>query len=230
MYWVGKKSLCMYPNRCCWPAPFKAASCALQMEGVVGYFDHTSVPAHNDIGAVIHDEEVFASDKVTCIGAPCFSAICIAPVNAFRFLGEWASHEGGCAPGAFLQAPTMMTLTAHQGSAKLQGCSGQGAPPDLVGCFMGPIGCPGPWPLQGSPTLMRSKRRCLRSLLTGLRHLRAREQGKSYQRDFIIPIAACRPRYRHHRGGDRGCRTGCSPRSGGDLSGHRACAQHRSGH
>lgn len=38
------------------------------MEGVVGYFDHTTVPGHNDIGAVIHDEEVFASEKVTCIG------------------------------------------------------------------------------------------------------------------------------------------------------------------
>lgn len=41
---------------------------AVQMEGVVAYFDHTSVPGSNDIGAVIHDEEVFASDKVTCIG------------------------------------------------------------------------------------------------------------------------------------------------------------------
>ena len=41
---------------------------AMQMEGVVAYFDHTSVPGSNDIGAVIHDEEVFASEKVTCIG------------------------------------------------------------------------------------------------------------------------------------------------------------------
>lgn len=39
------------------------------MEGVVGYFDHKDVPGHNDMGAVVHDEEVFASEKVTCIGA-----------------------------------------------------------------------------------------------------------------------------------------------------------------
>ena len=44
---------------------------AMQMEGVVGYFDHTTVPGHNDIGPVIHDEEIFASEKVTCIGGTC---------------------------------------------------------------------------------------------------------------------------------------------------------------
>jgi len=38
------------------------------MEGVVGYFDHTTVPGRNDLGPVVHDEEIFASDKVTCIG------------------------------------------------------------------------------------------------------------------------------------------------------------------
>ncbi len=42
--------------------------CTMQMEGVVGYFDHKDVPGHNDMGAVVHDEEVFASEKVTCIG------------------------------------------------------------------------------------------------------------------------------------------------------------------
>ena len=35
----------------------------------MGYFDHKDVPGHNDMGAVVHDEEVFASEKVTCIGA-----------------------------------------------------------------------------------------------------------------------------------------------------------------
>ena len=49
----------------------KGPWCALaQMEGVAGYFDHTSVPGSNDLGAVIHDEEVFASGVVTCIGHP----------------------------------------------------------------------------------------------------------------------------------------------------------------
>lgn len=44
--------------------------CFMQMEGVAGYFDHTSVPGSNDLGTVIHDEEVFASSIVTCIGHP----------------------------------------------------------------------------------------------------------------------------------------------------------------
>ena len=42
----------------------------MQMEGVAGYFDHKSVPGSNDLGTVIHDEEVFASSIVTCIGHP----------------------------------------------------------------------------------------------------------------------------------------------------------------
>ena len=53
----------------------------LQMEGVVGYYDHTSVPGHNDLGAVVHDEEIFASDTVTCIGAPFLS--CCPPLICF---------------------------------------------------------------------------------------------------------------------------------------------------
>ena len=40
------------------------------MEGVAGYFDAASVPGSNDLGAVVRDEEVFASRIVTCIGQP----------------------------------------------------------------------------------------------------------------------------------------------------------------
>ena len=39
-----------------------------QMEGVEGYFDHTHVPGDNMMGPIVHDEEVFASSKVTCVG------------------------------------------------------------------------------------------------------------------------------------------------------------------
>ena len=38
------------------------------MEGVKGYFDHEDVPGENEWGAVIKDEEIFASQLVTCIG------------------------------------------------------------------------------------------------------------------------------------------------------------------
>ncbi len=41
---------------------------ALAMPGVRGFFSHKDVPGHNDIGPVVHDEEVFASKVVHCVG------------------------------------------------------------------------------------------------------------------------------------------------------------------
>jgi hypothetical protein len=35
---------------------------------VVGYFGAKDVPGDNMIGPIMHDEEVFATDKVTCVG------------------------------------------------------------------------------------------------------------------------------------------------------------------
>ena len=43
------------------------ASAALAMPGVAGYFGAGDVP-HNEIGPVVHDEQVFASEYVTCVG------------------------------------------------------------------------------------------------------------------------------------------------------------------
>ena len=40
----------------------------LQMEGVKGYFDHEDVPGENEFGAIIKDEEIFATELVTCVG------------------------------------------------------------------------------------------------------------------------------------------------------------------
>jgi len=42
----------------------------LQKPGVAGYFGAKVVPGGNDMGAVVHDEECFASEVVTCIGQP----------------------------------------------------------------------------------------------------------------------------------------------------------------
>ena len=42
----------------------------LQKPGVAGYFGAKDVPGGNDMGAVVHDEECFASKVVTCIGQP----------------------------------------------------------------------------------------------------------------------------------------------------------------
>jgi xanthine dehydrogenase/oxidase len=38
------------------------------MEGVVGYYGAGDVPGDNMIGPVKHDEEVFATKEVTCVG------------------------------------------------------------------------------------------------------------------------------------------------------------------
>lgn len=43
---------------------------ALALPGVVGYFDHKDVDGENTHGAVILDEEVFVTEKVTCVGLP----------------------------------------------------------------------------------------------------------------------------------------------------------------
>ncbi len=43
---------------------------AMALPGVAGIFTAADVPGGNDIGAVIHDEELFASEFVTCVGQP----------------------------------------------------------------------------------------------------------------------------------------------------------------
>lgn len=44
------------------------ASAALAMPGVVGFFGADDVPGDNMIGPIMHDEEVFATKEVTCVG------------------------------------------------------------------------------------------------------------------------------------------------------------------
>lgn len=44
------------------------ATAAIAMPGVLGYFDAKDVPGDNHIGPIMHDEEVFATETVTCVG------------------------------------------------------------------------------------------------------------------------------------------------------------------
>jgi xanthine dehydrogenase/oxidase len=44
------------------------ASAAVAMPGVAGYFGAADVPGSNWIGPIMRDEEVFATDTVTCVG------------------------------------------------------------------------------------------------------------------------------------------------------------------
>jgi len=46
------------------------ASAAMTVPGVVAIHFASDIPGRNDIGAVIHDEELFATDTVTCVGQP----------------------------------------------------------------------------------------------------------------------------------------------------------------
>lgn len=53
---------------------------ALALPGVAGVFSAADLPGRNDIGAVIHDEELFATEKVTCVGQ--VIAIAVAETEA----------------------------------------------------------------------------------------------------------------------------------------------------
>jgi xanthine dehydrogenase molybdopterin-binding subunit B len=42
--------------------------CCFALSGVVGYYGADDVPGDNMIGPIMHDEEVFATKEVTCVG------------------------------------------------------------------------------------------------------------------------------------------------------------------
>ncbi len=44
------------------------ATAASSIPGFAGYFGAKDLPGGNDIGAILHDEEVFATEIVTCVG------------------------------------------------------------------------------------------------------------------------------------------------------------------
>ena len=44
------------------------ASEAMSVSGFEGFFSAKDIPGSNSIGAIIYDEELFASDTVTCVG------------------------------------------------------------------------------------------------------------------------------------------------------------------
>ena len=46
----------------------------MQAAGVAGFFGAKDVPGDNRIGAVVHDEELFATELVTCVGQVCCAA------------------------------------------------------------------------------------------------------------------------------------------------------------
>ena len=56
----------------------------LQVPGVEGVFTAEDVPGHNDTGAVVHDEELFATKEVVCIGQPLGIVVAATEVAARR--------------------------------------------------------------------------------------------------------------------------------------------------
>lgn len=91
------------------------------MEGVEGFYNHESVPGHNDTGAVIHDEEVFASKVVTCIGQAIGVIVAATEAQAraaaravvvkYEDLPAVLSIEAAIAAGSFYQV-LMLSLPA----------------------------------------------------------------------------------------------------------------------
>jgi hypothetical protein len=59
-------------------AQFMSASLLFCRAGVVGYYGADDVPGDNMIGPIMHDEEVFATKEVTCVGQVRFTLLGIA--------------------------------------------------------------------------------------------------------------------------------------------------------
>ena len=74
------------------------ASAALLRPGVVAYFGANDIPGGNDIGAVVHDEEVFASDEVHCVGQVIGVIVAETQVAARTAAASGSSSTGNCAP------------------------------------------------------------------------------------------------------------------------------------
>jgi xanthine dehydrogenase/oxidase len=64
------------------------AAAARALPGVAGVFGAADVPGDNRIGPVLHDEELFASEKVTCVGAAI--AVVVADTEAAARAGAAA--------------------------------------------------------------------------------------------------------------------------------------------
>lgn len=78
---------------------FCADLLAPQMEGVHGYFDHEDIPGENNWGAIIKDEEIFASELVTCVGHQIGIVVAETEAQA-RFAAKAVKVEYEDLPGA----------------------------------------------------------------------------------------------------------------------------------
>lgn len=79
------------------PGPIMFVMCWVQAEGVAGYFGAVDVPGDNRVGAVVHDEDLFADSVVTAVG----QAIGIVV----------ADTEAQARAGARYTMPTLHTLS-----------------------------------------------------------------------------------------------------------------------
>eukprot|EP00879_Flechtneria_rotunda_P007117 GHRR01007469.1.p1 GENE.GHRR01007469.1~~GHRR01007469.1.p1 ORF type:complete len:682 (+),score=243.05 GHRR01007469.1:3597-5642(+) len=105
------------------------ASAAVAMPGVVGYFGADDVPGDNMIGPIMHDEEVFATQEVTCVGQiigvvvaetePLARRAAKAVQVTYEDLPAVISIEDAIAAGSFYQAygNLLQTGDLHTGFA-----------------------------------------------------------------------------------------------------------------
>ena len=71
------------------PAPICA--CDVQAPGVAGFFGAGDVPGDNCVGAVVHDEDLFADGAVTCVGQPIGLIVADSEAQA-RAAARWPLH------------------------------------------------------------------------------------------------------------------------------------------
>ena len=84
------------------------------MPGVVAVFTHEDVPGTNDVGPILHDDPIFATDTVAYLGQPVFAVLATTREAARR------AASSAHVKSALDIEPLTPVLNAREGHAKQQ--------------------------------------------------------------------------------------------------------------
>lgn len=123
----------------------------LQKPGVEGFFSAKDVPGGNDMGAVVHDEECFASEVVTCVGQPIGVIVADTEQHA-RMAARLVKVEYEDLPALISIEDAIEAESYYQVRHNTAYCSMQVPLAPVAGLLAPVVGPPGPccrfyWPL-----------------------------------------------------------------------------------